>query len=384
MRTRGALITIVPALLAVVCLQSGSTEAQENTKAQRNASAPLLLELSQKDTEAQAAATLAYWTPERLASAQPMLPLVNATAVTAEAASAAIGQPVSASGSGPTVYVKPDWTNRLYDPAMAQIQPKAGGIEPQDVGSFGAHFTSARVNPPGLETIYPNRAVGKLFFRTPGGNAVCSAATIQRRIVLTAGHCVHSGSDGTDGYYSNFLFVPAFRNGGAPLGVFTARVVGTTAQWGNGGGAVPNAADFGMFEMRDKAAGKIGNITGFFGFQTQSLLNNHTTKLGYPCNLDACQKMQQVTSQSSAATSPNNVEYGSNAGGGSSGGPWVMNFGVQPAGGLSTSKNMIVGVSSYGYVSPLPLVQGSSIPDSQPGGFVDLFNAICAFKPGNC
>ena len=94
--------------------------------------------------------------------------------------------------------------------------------------------------------------------------------------------------------------------------------------------------------------------------------------------------MQQVTSGSFQATSPNNVEYGSNAGGGSTGGPWVMNFGVQPAGGLSGSNNMIVGVTSYGYISPLPLVQGSSIPDSQPGGFFDIFNLVCALKPGNC
>ena len=37
MRTRGAIITIVPALLAVVCLQSGSTEAQENMEARLRA-----------------------------------------------------------------------------------------------------------------------------------------------------------------------------------------------------------------------------------------------------------------------------------------------------------------------------------------------------------
>lgn len=381
MRTRRAVIAIVPVMLAVVCMQSGSAEAQGN------ASVPLTLELNKESPEALAAATVAYWTPERLASAQPMLPQVDEIAVTAEAATAstAIGKPVSASGRAPTAYVKPDWTNRLYDPAMSQIKPKAGGIEPQDVGSFGAHFTSARVNPTGLETIYPNRAIGKLFFQdTAGSNFVCSAATLQRRIVLTAGHCVHSGSGGIEGFYRKFLFVPAFRNGVAPLGTFAPRVVGATSQWVTGGGNVPNAADFGMFEMRDKAGKNIGNITGYLGFQTQSLLNNHTTKLGYPCNLDACAKMQQVTSQAFRATSPNNVEYGSNAGGGSSGGPWVMNFGVQPVGGLFSSQNLIVGVTSYGYVSDLPLVQGSSIPDSQPGGFVELFNAMCAGRVGNC
>ena len=78
MRTRGALVTMVPALLAVVCMQSSNTEAQENTESQLsaavNAAAPLTFQLSKETTEAQMAETRAYWTSERLANAQPMLP----------------------------------------------------------------------------------------------------------------------------------------------------------------------------------------------------------------------------------------------------------------------------------------------------------------------
>ena len=389
MRTRGALVTMVPALLAVVCMQSSNTEAQENTESQLsaavNAAAPLAFQLSKETTEAQAAETRAYWTPERLANAQPMLPKVNQNAVTPEAARQASGTPVSLPGKRPTVSLSPDAATRLYDPAQARIQPEAGDIESQAVGSFGAHFTSARVNAPALETIYPNRTVGKLFFTgNTGGNFVCSASVLRLRIVVTAGHCVHRGSGGTGGFHRNFLFVPAFRDGAAPLGTFTVRVVGTTSQWATGGGGVPNAADFGMFEMNDRAGVKIGSTTGFLGFRTLSLIPNHTTKLGYPCNIDACQKMQQVTSQSKSATSPNNVEYGSNARGGSSGGPWVMNYGIQGTGGLTTSLNALVSVTSYGYVSTAPQVQGGSIPDSRAGGFIPLLNLMCAARAGNC
>ena len=88
--------------------------------------------------------------------------------------------------------------------------------------------------------------------------------------------------------------------------------------------------------------------------------------------------MQQVTSQSYRAVSPNNVEYGSNARGGSSGGPWVQNYGIQGRGGLTSDLNAVVGVSSYGYVSTAPQVQGSSIPDSRAGGFISLLNTMCA------
>ena len=386
MRTRGALATMVPALLAVVCMQSSNTQAEENTESQLaaavNAAAPLTFQLSTESTEAQMAETRAYWTPERLANAQPMLPTVNENAVTPEAAPQGSGPPVSLPGKRPTVTSNDSSATQLYDPAQAQIQPEAGGIEPQAMGTFGAPYTTTLVSP--LETRYPYRTVGKLFFTgNTGGNFVCSASVLRLRIVVTAGHCVHRGSGGTGGFHRNFLFVPAFRDGAAPLGTFTVRVVGTTSQWATGGGGVPNAADFGMFEMNDRASVKIGSITGFLGFRTLSLIPNHTTKLGYPGNISSGQKMIQVFSQSFRTTNPNNVEYGSNARGGSSGGPWAMNFAHVPA-TPTTSMNAVVGVTSYGYASTAPQVQGSSIPDSRAGGFIPLLNTMCALRAGNC
>lgn len=394
MRTRGALVTVVPALLAVVCMQSSSTEAQDNPEARLSAAvsaaAPLTFELSQKTTEAQAAEVLAYWTPERLANAQPMLPRVSVKASAApEAAAQGSGPSVSLPGKRPTVAVGAESAVRLYDPAQVKIQAEAGDVEPQAVGTGGVPYTSARVNQPGLETIFPNRTVGKLFFTKGELRFVCSASVIRQRLVLTAGHCVHSGSGGTTGFHQNFLFIPAFRDGSAPLGTFTARRAGATSLWMTSGGVVPNLADFGMLEMNDRGTTKIGAITGVLGVRTLSLKPNHTTKLGYPCNIDNCQKMQQVTSQNRSTnftSAPNNVEYGSNARGGSSGGPWVQNYGVQGVGGVPTSAglNQVVGVTSYGYISTDIHLQGSSIPDSRAGGFIPLLNLMCAQRAGNC
>jgi hypothetical protein len=93
--------------------------------------------------------------------------------------------------------------------------------------------------------------------------------------------------------------------------------------------------------------------------------------------------MQDVMSNNFRNTSPNNVEYGSDARGGSSGGPWVQNFQVIPTGGatgLNTGSNRVVAVTSYGYTSADPKVQGASIPDNR---WVDLFTTICA-RAGNC
>lgn len=393
MKTRNALVSIMPAVLAVVCMQSSNTEAQENTQlsAAINAAVPLTFNLRKETTEAQAAETLAYWTPERLANAQPMLPKVSEKASAApEAAAQEGGTSVSLPGKRPTVTAGAESAVRLYDPAQVRIQAEAGGVESQAVGTGGVPYTSARVNQPGLETIFPNRTVGKLFFTgNTGGNFVCSASVFRQRIVLTAGHCVHRGSGGTGGFHRNFLFVPALRDGVGPLGTFTPRIVGTTSQWASGGGVVSNVADFGMMEMNDRGTLRIGSITGFLGFRTISLSRNHTTKLGYPCNIDLCQKMQQVTSQARSTTftpAPNNVEYGSNAGGGSSGGPWVQNYGIQGTGGVPSSLglNQVVGVTSYGYTSTAIQLQGSSIPDSRAGGFIPLLNVMCAARAGNC
>lgn len=163
----------------------------------------------------------------------------------------------------------------------------------------------------------------------------------------------------------------------------------TTGTWAGGGGGVPNAADYAMIEFADQAMStgaplvKLGNVTGWLGWQTLSLNGNHTSKLGYPCNLDNCQKMQNVTSNSSRTTAPNNVEYGSDARGGSSGGPWVQNFETVAVGGgtgLNTGANRVVGVTSYGYVSTDPKVQGTSILDSR---WIQLWTLLCSV-PGNC
>ncbi|GGE90914.1 hypothetical protein [Massilia psychrophila] len=159
--------------------------------------------------------------------------------------------------------------------------------------------------------------------------------------------------------------------------------------WANGGGFVPNAADYAMIEFADQPMfpnakpTKLGYVTGWLGWQIQSLMPNHTSKLGYPCNLDDCGKLQAVTSNSFAASIPNNVEYGSDAGGGSSGGPWVQNFQVPSQGGgtgTNAGANRLVGVTSYGYSTAEPKVQGASIPDSR---WVALWNLMCG-RPGNC
>jgi hypothetical protein len=62
---------------------------------------------------------------------------------------------------------------------------------------------------------------GKLFFVDNGLNYVCSASTINnnyKNLIITAGHCVHSGAGGA--WHSNIVFAPAYYNGPSGYGLW--------------------------------------------------------------------------------------------------------------------------------------------------------------------
>jgi V8-like Glu-specific endopeptidase len=337
-----------------------------------------------------------YWTPQRFKDAKPFPMPSAATTTQREAApSRPSGKVESREGQPPSEqYTAPG--EQLFAPD-AQPRARHGDevVEPGAVGAAGAPYTSTRVFPTfsganavfSADRAYPYITVGKLFFSIGGAPFVCSGAVIQRRVVATAGHCVHTGTSA--GFHSNFVFVPSFRDGAAPFRSWNWRYVATTVTWATGGGGVPNAADYAMIEFGDQPltpgapASKLGNVVGFLGWQTLNLVRNHTSKLGYPCNLDNCAKMQNVMSNSFRTTAPNNVEYGSDATGGSSGGPWVQNFATLAVGGgtgSNTGLNQVVGVTSYIYNDVTQKVQGASILDSR---WLSLFNLLCS-RTGNC
>lgn len=195
----------------------------------------------------------------------------------------------------------------------------------------------------------PVSRIGKVFFTLNGQNYVCSGNSVQsgnQSTVATAGHCTH---DLASGWATNFVFVPAYSNGAAPYGKWTARSLHAASEWVSrndinydGAFAVVNTLNGGTLSAA-VGASSIGfnmarNLTySAYGYPAASPFNGErlfscygtasadriggTQSQGIPCDMT----------------------------GGSSGGPWFVGSGASGTQnsvnsfGYSTQKNVMYG-----------------------------------------
>jgi V8-like Glu-specific endopeptidase len=266
------------------------------------------------------------------------------------------------------------------------------GVVPDDWGTSSHPFTTSRADLYGLNTntAYPYSAVGRLYFNVPGGSEWCSASLIKPGVVVTAAHCI--ANYGKQQFYSNWTFTPGYSNGNAPFGVWKAQSAIVLTVYYNG---TDNCAQYGVICPDDVGLvvenGLPGNATGFLGWYYNGGFTpnglGQITQLGYSAGLDNLAYMERTDSYSYTNGSlSNNHIIGTNMNNGSSGGPWIENFGMTPVltgetNGSFPYRNVVVGVTSWGYLN-LAVKEAGASPFT--GNIVGLVSTVCAIFPGNC
>lgn len=278
-----------------------------------------------------------------------------------------------------------------------------GAVTPQAYGSSSTKwaYTVARVANSSNQTstsitnspvsAQPYRSTGKLYARWGANWYVCTAALVKKGVLLTAAHCVHDYGQGTSGFANEVLWVPANSTpNGGEFGQYSAREIRIPTPYQNGtdtctvpGVVCNNDIAAVVLETRNgiHAGDYLGGWYGYgwngYSFVANSAMGRATvadiTQLGYPVAFDYGYQMQRnasfgkfVSQRAKNRKQLLNTQLGSPLTGGSSGGPWFVNFGTSPqitvaaSFGLANERNIIVGVTSWGYSTVGVNIQGAS------------------------
>jgi hypothetical protein len=361
---RRVLLGIIFGIVAVMLIP-GMMFAQSGGEAQdRSFSAP-------KDAAAaadQAAATIAYWTPERMKSAQPH-PLARRYVDPSKTKPAGYSLPPGPPGvmpgynpkdpkstfkSGPMTF---DFSN---DTARSRSAAAADNFTPASAGYPSANTTMQWQ--PRYRTL-PMATVGKLLFTQNGDNYLCSASLIGYKHIVTAGHCVN---DGAGSWSYNVMFCPSWDSsqGGANPAVGCWSVSGMNSNLNWIFHAEPDA-DIGCGATVQ--AGTVindypGYALGWLAYGWNWSIGQNVLMAGYPCQDrydDSCGNWylhfqcgkifvtlaEEAGYTADWGTYPNSKFIGTTQTPGMSGGPWVVGWGLQDY--SNWNNNFVNGVNSH-------------------------------------
>jgi V8-like Glu-specific endopeptidase len=334
---RSRRLTAVAGLAAGIAMLSGAAAFPTVATATTTPPVPQVSEhqmASAGQASAAAQRTTAYWTRARMLSAR------NADTVTFASPSHTPAIPLHPSGpAGQVAGAAP--VQQLAGPARRPA-PFRSAVPPRS-GSTGSGWTGNFYAPPATTT-------GKVFFTTHNGeNWVCSGSTVNsngRDSVITAGHCVYGSLGGEvpgEGWHSNWIFVPDYSNGYAPYGVWTAKELWAPTNYvynqdegDDMGGAVINTNAYGQH---------IVNVVGGQGFAWNWPSSEYVYDFGYPAAAPFNGQTLQYCNGSEFNWGAVSSTMGlpCNFTGGSSGGPWLMDF--------NGEFGYIDGVNDFGYSS---------------------------------
>lgn len=179
--------------------------------------------------------------------------------------------------------------------------------------------------------------VGRVFFTYQGRAASCSGDAVtsaNKSTVITAGHCVKlSGA-----WHTNWVFVPGYNNGKAPYGKWPAKQTLTTPQWK---ASEDINYDVGAAVV-DRLGGKrLTDVVGGQGIAFNQKRGQQMYDFGYP----AATPYDGTKLIYCSGTTVNDPLASKDQGllcdmtGGSSGGPWFLNFKESTGTGIQNSVN---------------------------------------------
>jgi hypothetical protein len=198
------------------------------------------------------------------------------------------------------------------------------------------------------------RTTGKVLFTMGGVDYVCSGSVVQdtrstTALVLTAGHCAYDET--TRNFATRWMFVPDYESGGTivenadgshsfscdttPYGCWTATGLVTTTAWANGGGSLSGFNNDYAFAVVG-AGGKTGQanqLDDAVGANRIAFNQTHPAQVfafGYPqASPYNGQKLIYCAGKDIVDAWGGTSAFGLNCNmtGGSSGGPWFVQFG---------------------------------------------------------
>ncbi|MGN6274545.1 MAG: trypsin-like serine peptidase [Solirubrobacterales bacterium] len=238
---------------------------------------------------------LRYWTPARMRAAKPM------------------------EGSPPSLHLS----------RGAEPDGRPGAVMATAATASGVTFD---------EVAYPTseelRRNGVVFFLVDGIPARCSGTSVNapnRSVVFTAGHCVFNRFSNHHWYDRLWVFVPGFRFGQRPFGVFPATHLDATKLWMSeeSEDADVGAAVVGRNERGQSLEAAVGGDGIAWNQPARQVFDVH----GYPAGPPFDGETQRLCSQtpflahdalSYLMKGPLNLAVSCNVTGGASGGGWTI------------------------------------------------------------
>ncbi|TGD73509.1 trypsin-like serine protease [Mangrovimicrobium sediminis] len=305
---------------------------------------------------------------------------------------------------------------QLPEGVRARLGQGNGEVASLAFGTGGIPFTTRKAS---TETgshktirFMPYAPTGKLWMQFGVSYFVCTASIIDKGLLVTAAHCITDFGEGNSP--DAVWFEPNRHKGATFYGTFTVSAIFVPPTYLDGTdvcnpGAVGIVCENDLAVLvTDSNGGEVADVVGgYYGtavnnysyvsnFPATGRTATQITQLGYPVSLHAGKQMIRTDSLGEQ-DDYNNVIIGTDQTGGSSGGPWLANFGSSITNRDATENpepsdnqdNVVIGTTSWGYLDGSIKIGGASRFGNNTAyptttNIDSLHNGACSEFPSKC